>query len=100
MNMYGEVEVKLYTHGKGPWYPLDRRPGEPQSQSGCYEEDENLAPARNQTSAVQPIASCYTDWAFLALRKKIVLTQKELSVLNLFKLVELYSWNKSFKICT
>jgi hypothetical protein len=27
--------------GKSPWYPLDRRLGEPQSRSGCCGEEEN-----------------------------------------------------------
>jgi hypothetical protein len=37
-------------------YPLDRRMGRPQSQTGCYVEGKDLAPDENQTLAVQPIA--------------------------------------------
>jgi hypothetical protein len=32
----------LYPQGKSPWYPLDRRPGGPQSWSGCGGEEKNL----------------------------------------------------------
>jgi len=31
----------LYLQGKNPWYPLDRRLGVPQSQSGCVGEKKN-----------------------------------------------------------
>jgi len=31
----------LYPNGKSPWYPLDRRLGEPQGQSGCGGEEKN-----------------------------------------------------------
>jgi hypothetical protein len=41
--------------GKSPHNPLDRRLGGPQSQSGCYGKNKNLAPA------IHPIAHCYTD---------------------------------------
>jgi hypothetical protein len=52
--------------GKSPRYPLDRRLGGPQSQSGRRGEEKNLDPtgARNSDhSVVQPAASRYTDWA-------------------------------------
>jgi hypothetical protein len=35
----------LYPQGKSPRYPLDRRLGGPQSRSGRYGEEKNLAPA-------------------------------------------------------
>jgi hypothetical protein len=44
--------------GKSPWYPLDRRLGGPY----C---DSNPNPL-----AVQPVASCYTDWTILAPESK------------------------------
>jgi hypothetical protein len=56
----------LYPWGKSPLYPLDRRLGGPQSWSGCYGEEKNLAPARNRTLAVQPVARCYINWAIPA----------------------------------
>jgi hypothetical protein len=31
----------LYPQGKSPWYPLDRRPDEPQSHSGHSGEEKN-----------------------------------------------------------
>jgi hypothetical protein len=41
--------------GKSPWYPPDWRLGGPQSWSGRYEEEKNLAPAKNWTPTIQPI---------------------------------------------
>jgi len=34
----------LYSQGKSPWDPLDRRPGVPQSHSGCGGEERNSQP--------------------------------------------------------
>jgi len=34
----------LYTQGKSPWYPLDRRLGGPQSRSGRGGEEKNSPP--------------------------------------------------------
>jgi hypothetical protein len=34
----------LYPQGKSPWYPLDRRLGEPQSWSGHGGEEKNSQP--------------------------------------------------------
>jgi hypothetical protein len=34
----------LYPQGKSPWYPLDRRPGGPQSHSGHGGEEKNSQP--------------------------------------------------------
>jgi hypothetical protein len=34
----------LYSQGKSPWNPLDRRLGEPQSRSGCGGEEKNSQP--------------------------------------------------------
>jgi hypothetical protein len=53
----------LYPWGSSPQYPLDRRLGGPQSWSGFYGEEKNLAPVGNYIPAVPPLASCYTDWA-------------------------------------
>jgi hypothetical protein len=39
----------------------------PKSRSGRFGEEKNLAPAGNQTPAVQPVARRYTDWAIPAL---------------------------------
>jgi hypothetical protein len=55
-----------WNSGKSPWYPLDRRLGGPQSRSGQYGEVKILDPTGTRTpdfSVVQPIASCYTDYA-------------------------------------
>jgi hypothetical protein len=51
----------LYPQGKGPWYPLDRRLGGPQSQSGCSGEEKNSQPLPGlEPSVIQPIAQCCT----------------------------------------
>jgi hypothetical protein len=67
-----EVGGQIHAHAtlllrQEPQYPLGGRLGGPQSQSGCYREEKNLAPAWNQTLAVQPIACLYTDSAIMAL---------------------------------
>jgi hypothetical protein len=51
----------LYPQGKSPWYPLDRRLGGPQSQSGCGGEEKNSQPLPGLKSLIiQPIAQHYT----------------------------------------
>jgi len=51
---------QLYPQGKSPWYPLDRRLGGPQSQSGCSGEEKNSQPLLElKPSIIQPIAQCY-----------------------------------------
>jgi hypothetical protein len=42
-------------------YPLDRRLGGSQSQSGRYGEEKNLTLAGKRTPASQPVARGYTD---------------------------------------
>jgi hypothetical protein len=37
------MPLLLHHWGKSLWYPLDRRLGRPQGQSGCCEEEKNLA---------------------------------------------------------
>jgi hypothetical protein len=51
----------LYSHGKSPWYPLDRRLGGPQSRSGRGGEEKNSQPLPGlETPIIQPIAQRYT----------------------------------------
>jgi hypothetical protein len=50
----------LYPLGKSPWYPSDRRVGDPQSRSGCCGE-EKIWHCR-ESNPGHP-ARCYTDWA-------------------------------------
>jgi len=47
----------LYPQEKNPPYPLDRRLGGPQSQSGDGGKEKNhmIAPPRNQTPVVQSL---------------------------------------------
>jgi hypothetical protein len=65
----------LYPRGKSPRYPFDRRLGGPQNRSGRRGEDKNLVPTGTRTpapSAVQPVASRYTDWAIPAPQLKVL----------------------------
>jgi hypothetical protein len=45
-----------------------RKLGVPQNRPGSYGEKKNLAPLRNRTQAVQPVARRYADWAVLAMK--------------------------------
>jgi hypothetical protein len=51
----------VYSQGKSPWYPLERRLGGPQSWSGLNGEEKNsqLLP-RLKLPIIQPIAQYYT----------------------------------------
>jgi hypothetical protein len=51
--------------GKDPLYPLDRKLGASRNQSGRCGEEENIVPVGTRTSAIQPVARRYTDWAIL-----------------------------------
>jgi hypothetical protein len=56
-----EVSGQLHVPGDLPqgnrlWYPLDKKLGGPQSQSGRCGQEKNLASAGNRTPAVQPVA--------------------------------------------
>jgi hypothetical protein len=45
MEVNGQLHaLPLYHQGKSPWYPLDRRLGEPQSRSGGGGEEKNSQP--------------------------------------------------------
>jgi hypothetical protein len=51
----------LYSQGKSPWYPLDRRRGRPQSQSGRGGEENNSQPLPGlEPPIIQPVAQRYT----------------------------------------
>jgi hypothetical protein len=58
--------LPLYSRGKSPRYPLDRRLGAPQSRSEERGEEKILDPTGTENSnpsapsAVQPLASRYT----------------------------------------
>jgi hypothetical protein len=59
----------LYSQGKGPWCPLDKRLGGPQSRSGRGGKKKNSQPRREsnpRTPIVQPVAQRCTDWAIMA----------------------------------
>jgi hypothetical protein len=50
----------LYPQGKSPWYPLDRRLGKPQSQSGHGGEKKNSKPLPGlEPPIMQPVAQRY-----------------------------------------
>jgi hypothetical protein len=47
--------------GKSPWCPLDRRMGEPQSRSGCGDDEKNSQFLQAlEPPFIQLIAQCYT----------------------------------------
>jgi hypothetical protein len=50
----------LYSRGKSPRYPLDRRLGESQGRRGLCGEKNKLTHVGNGTPAVQPVARRYT----------------------------------------
>jgi hypothetical protein len=51
----------LYSKGKSPWYLLNRRLGEPQSQSECGGEEKNSHSLLGlEPLIIQPLAQCYT----------------------------------------
>jgi hypothetical protein len=54
---------QLYPKERVRQYPFDRRLGGPQSPYGPCKEEKNLAPAGNQTQAVQLTARWHTDWS-------------------------------------
>jgi hypothetical protein len=50
----------LYSQGNSPWYPLDRRLGEPQSRSGHNGKEKNSQPLQGiETRIIQPIPLSY-----------------------------------------
>jgi hypothetical protein len=52
---------QLYHHRNSPWYPLDRRMGGPQSQSGHSGEEKNSQPPLGlKPQIIQAIAQLYT----------------------------------------
>jgi hypothetical protein len=65
----------LYPQGKGTWYPLDRRLGGPQSQSGCSGEEKNSQPLpRLKPPIIQSTAQHYTtELSWLLSRTSILL---------------------------
>jgi hypothetical protein len=55
------MPLPLYPQGKSPWYPLDRKLGEPQSQSGHSGVEKNSQPLSGlEPSIIQLVAQCYT----------------------------------------
>jgi hypothetical protein len=69
-HLFNFTHRPLYPRGMSPLYPLDRRLSGPQSRSGRWTEENISCPCRGlnpNSSAVQPIAHRYTDWAILPL---------------------------------
>jgi hypothetical protein len=51
----------LYSQGKSPWYPLDRRLGGPQNRSGRGSEQKNSQSLPElEPPIIQPVAQRYT----------------------------------------
>jgi hypothetical protein len=59
--------LPLYLQGKSPWYPLNRRLGEPQSRSGRGGEEKNSRPLQGlEPRIIQPVAQrCTTELSLL-----------------------------------
>jgi hypothetical protein len=51
---------QLYPQGKNPWYPLDRRLGGLQSQSGRGDEKNSQSPSGIESPIIQAVAQLYT----------------------------------------
>jgi hypothetical protein len=51
----------LYPQGKSPRYPLDRRLGEPQSQSKCGEQKNSKPQSEIKLLIIQPVLQFYTS---------------------------------------
>jgi hypothetical protein len=57
-----EVSGQLYPHGKNPWYPLDRRLGGPETQSGRRGEEKNSQPIPGlETPIIQSVVIVFLD---------------------------------------
>jgi hypothetical protein len=50
----------LHSKGKGSWYPLNRRMGEPQIRSGRSGEENSQPLPRLEPPIIQPVAQRYT----------------------------------------
>jgi hypothetical protein len=51
----------LYSQGRSPWYPLDKKLSGPQSRSGCGGEEKNSQPLPGlETPIMQPVTQRYT----------------------------------------
>jgi hypothetical protein len=76
LEVSGQLHARvLYSWGKSPWYPLDRRLGGPHSWSGWHREVKILTPIGTWNSdslVVQPVASRYTNCAIPALINELV----------------------------
>jgi hypothetical protein len=49
------MPLPLYLQGKSPWYPSDRRLGEPRNWSGCDDENSQLL-SGIKSLIIQPVA--------------------------------------------
>jgi hypothetical protein len=92
---YLEVSGQLHPRPRGNslWYPLDRRPGGPQSWSRPFRD------SNSNSSAIQPIASHYTDCAIPALFlfvHNVIWTQKYIiwfEVLTVVAMISSVLWD-------
>jgi hypothetical protein len=71
----------LYLQGKSPWYPLDRRLGEPQSRSERGREEKNSQPLLAfKPPIIQPVAQRHTAEISRLLREGAVNCDTEISI--------------------
>jgi hypothetical protein len=78
----GSTPWSLYPRGNRSRYPLARRLGGPQSRSEHCGGEKNLTPTKIWTSAVQPVACRYTDWAILT--PLLTRTQRKEDMFNFY----------------
>jgi hypothetical protein len=65
----------LYSQGRSPWYPLDRRLGGPRAVLDAVVKRKIPSPyweLNPRTPIVQPIAQCYTELSWLSVRVNFI----------------------------
>jgi hypothetical protein len=88
--------LPLYTWGKSPRYPQDRKLDEPLSRSGW--RGENSWPYRDSNTNVQPVASRYTDYAIPAPFFRMVLTVNSVCFRKQHQLTDPCRWDNVFPV--
>ena len=83
---------------KQPWYPMNKRHGEPQSWSGSLWTTENILPRlRFEPWTVKPAVNCYIDYAIYVLRHFLLWkSTPDFPYLNITNLLIIYKWNRDW----
>ena len=75
MGVDGQQHTPTALPSEKTWYPLYRRPGGPQGQSGWVQKISH--PRRFNPPTIQPVASCYTDYTIPVLSYIVHLMKKQ-----------------------